>query len=188
MHSSEIDPRIDAYDWGFDTRAEDPTERSKLEEMLMAVKAFASGILRDERPYTLSLLGQSGTGKTHLTKAMGRLFRKISTKRGGTVPWRKLCDDIRAGERGMLRDLETDHYVALDDVGSEYQAKSNYTISALDGILDARTGRRWTLITCNLSLREIAEQWDVRIASRLKRDGSVVVGVDGVSDFSFRKF
>lgn len=201
-------PKAEKFDWRFDVESGSPEELQIVSKMLDAVMAMASAMERDEKPYTLSLLGVSGVGKTHLAKRLtafqsrylsrtsrrhdpdnpNDLRMKHTIRRGGRVEWRTLCDDVRSGDRSMIRDIEQDWFIALDDVGAEYQAASGYTVSVLDQILNARTGRRWTLVTANLTLQQIAEDWDVRIASRMKRnEGQIITVPDTVRDYSYRK-
>ncbi len=58
-------------------------------------------------------------------------------------------------------------------------------MSKLDQIIDARLGK-WTVITCNFTREEIAEQMDVRIASRLSHANNVIVDNISVLDYSIR--
>jgi DNA replication protein DnaC len=76
-----------------------------------------------------------------------------------------------------------DWFVALDDIGAE--SASDFYVSKLDQIIDARLGK-WTVITCNFTREEIAEQMDVRIAARLGRGNNVIVGNIRVPDYSIR--
>ena len=58
-------------------------------------------------------------------------------------------------------------------------------MSKLDQIIDAQLGK-WTVITCNFTREEIAEQMDARIASRLGRANNVIVDNISVLDYSIR--
>lgn len=73
-------------------------------------------------------------------------------------------------------------YLILDDVASE--RVSEYSGEKLHNLLGARVGK-WTIITSNKSMRDIAE-FDTRIASRLKRDGAKIVDSRTI-DFNLRK-
>ena len=173
----------------------DPT----LEQMAQRTEEFCRDMFVNHNPRWLSFLGKAGTGKTHLAKRINRYFQKHlegqlapgqklektrNRMRGGFVPWRKLANDLRSGCTDILQDLEEDWFVALDDIGSEYRSKSDYLASKLDQLLDGRL-RKWTVITANLSLEEIGQFMDVRIASRILRGGSEVIDVN-VKDYNLR--
>ncbi len=104
-------------------------------------------------------------------------------QRGQFVDWRKLCATVREGSWGWVDDICEDGFIILDDIGSEYD-KNGFISSLLDRVLNARI-RKWTLITCNLPLDEIAERMDARIASRMIRDGNIVVDCD-TTDYALR--
>lgn len=171
-----------------------------LERMVSTAEAFCRDLYANNNPRWLVYLGPSGTGKTHLTKKVSRYFRKhvdgrlipgqdLSRHqfriRGGFVSWRQLAKDLRDGDHSILRDLSEDWFVALDDIAAEYKSKSDFLTAKLDELLDARL-RKWTVITANLSLAEIGEFMDVRIASRLIRGSSDVIEVQA-PDFNLRK-
>lgn len=158
--------------------------------MFDAVAKFASE-LNHERPHWLCLLGHSGIGKTHIAREVYRHFmdfarfevhldrdhQHIDGNTGQFVDWRKFAGDLRSGCFGRLEDIERDWFVVLDDVGSEHDP-SGFIASALDRICNSRSDMKkpkWTLITCNLMLNQIAERIDTRIADRMLRNGSVVV-------------
>jgi len=155
--------------------------------MLYEVKRFVTAMQRGDQPYILSLLGIAETGKTHLAKRVNAFFRKYLElyvdertqarlcRRGGRVEWRDVASGARLGDWTMVEDIKHDWLVIFDDVGAEHQTADAFTMSVLDRILNERVGRKWTMITANASLCTIAEQWDVRIASRLRRDGGVCV-------------
>ncbi len=80
-----------------------------------------------------------------------------------------------------MRAVCNDWFVALDDIGAE--KASDFSVSKLDQIVDARLGK-WTVITCNFTRQQIADQMDVRIASRLGRGNNVIVDNIKVPDYS----
>lgn len=91
--------------------------------------------------------------------------------------WRKFADDIRSGgyER-LVEDAIDEWFLIIDDFGAE-RDPSGFVASAADRILNGRRDK-WTLITTNLSLQEIGERMDVRIASRMIRDSNQFVEAD----------
>lgn len=158
----------------------------QLIQMLEASAKFAASVNFTE-PYWLTLSGSCGIGKSLLAKAVKKQFieqnrfeYKFNEERrsriGNTMifcDWRKLCDDIRAGDFELVDDICEEWFVVLDDIGTEYDP-NGFVASKLDRILNSRQGK-WTMITVNLSLQQISEKLDPRIASRMLRDGGVVV-------------
>lgn len=109
---------------------------------------------------------------------------RITGNTGQFCSWRKTCSDLKQGDYGLIDDLSEDWLVVLDDIGTAHDP-SGFITASLDRILNSRL-RKWTVITCNFLLKDIAERMDVRIASRMLRDDSVVVELDGVLDFNTR--
>lgn len=98
--------------------------------------------------------------------------QRVTGNTGQFCDWRGFCKDIRSGSFGRIDDLIEDSFVILDDVGTEYDP-NGFIASTLDRVCNSRLGK-WTLVTCNLSLRQIAEKIDTRIADRMVRGGSEV--------------
>jgi DNA replication protein DnaC len=172
----------------------------KLTEMAQKADAYCRDLFHASNPRWLSFLGDVGTGKTHLARRISRYFRaqldgnlipgqdpakRQYRMRGGFISWRVVAGALRNGDFSVLRDLEDDYFVVLDDIGSEYMSMSDFVTSKLDQLLDARLGK-WTVITANLSLEQIGKFLDMRIASRLLRGGSEVIDLKDVPDFSLR--
>ena len=159
----------------------------QLEVMLEETARFAASLNFVHQPYWLTLSGKTGVGKTHLARAVYRQFmdqnrfevkldrvqNRIVGNTASYVDWRKFCDDIRSGGYSWIDDLCEEWFVILDDVGSE-RDPSGFIASALDRILNSRLDK-WTMITTNLSLKDVAEKIDVRVASRMLRNNGVVV-------------
>ena len=178
------------FDFGFETFGE-----KKLCEMLAASQDFIREMATGGGPRWLSLLGWSGTGKTHLARAISRFFNSEAStyvdpstgarlgRRGGFIGWRKIIDRLRDGDYCVMDAVCNDWFVALDDIGTE--KTSDFSLAKLDQIIDALLGK-WTVITCNFTRAEIAEHIDVRIASRLGRGKNVIVDDINASDYSVR--
>jgi DNA replication protein DnaC len=147
----------------------------------------------------LTLLGMSGTGKTMLAKLCAKFFnahltgfyderfnpeKEIRYRAGGMRNWSKVMREMVEGDYTGLERLRGDWFVALDDIGAEYQRSRELSASKLYDVLNSREGL-FTVITANLSQREIGEQIDPRIASRLMRHGGVVIEVKA-KDFNLR--
>src|SRR5260370_23086631 len=156
--------------------------RKKWGEVLGAEKDLGGDMGAGEAHRGVSLLGRGGTGKTHLARGISRFFKAEASiyidrvtgahlsRQGGFIGWRKIVDLLRNGEYGIMDAVCNDWFVALDDIGAE--RASDFSVSKLDQIIDARLGK-WTVITCNFTREEIAEQMDVRIASRLGHANNV---------------
>lgn len=147
----------------------------------------------------LSLLGTSGAGKTHLARTIIRWAKnlhedridkqrttesEIVRKKIGLLRWSQCCDWMVTGDYGWIPQAKSDWLVCLDDIGVEYKAIRALAASKLYEILEARR-ERYTIITANCSLDDIANNLDARISSRLIRDRNITIEVD-VPDFSLR--
>lgn len=175
----------------------EPVVRRKCEGMVDAMARFILDIKSGSAPRTLSLLGTTGVGKTMLAKRIWRWFDAVGkwyvepvrgamcVRTGQFCDWRKFIEDCLAeGDFSRSLDLCEDWFVVLDDIGSK-RDKSGFGVDKLDTILARRCGRLWTVVTANLSVEEISDQLDARIASRLLRHGSTVVEVD-MPDYNVR--
>ena len=151
--------------------------------------------------YWLVLAGVSGTGKTHIAKSCVRFFtRNLDmlrdetkgsagkthyVRRGGFKNWPEAMIEMIGGDYTGLRQLCDDWLVCLDDIGAEYAGNRELSNSKLYEVFTAREGK-FTIVTSNLSVKQISETLDRRLASRLLRNGSVVIDVQ-TQDFNCRK-
>jgi hypothetical protein len=203
------------------TGAETADELAALNEAFENTATFLAAMREPLTPYWLVLLGVSGTGKTKLAKAISEymttfgeaLYRRTvaptlpeqSMKRvllyaqsgPWLVPWREMCpfsDEARA----RMRTAQEDWFKVIDELKPETDTENagpkTFEANAMGNLLDSRLGK-WTVVTTNFRLKEIAK-WDVRISSRLIRDGadvvdcdgsSVVCDLSGVRDFALRR-
>lgn len=142
-------------------------------------------------PYWLSFCGTSGTGKTFLADIM---FDQLRGKKSlmdhpsltcGTMRkhWPSVLQRIYDRESWHIDDMVDAHLLLLDEVSCSADAKG-FEREWLWRVLSGRA-HKWTIITSNHSLEQIASLIDVRIASRMVRDGSVVVEINTV-DYSNR--
>ena len=161
-----------------------------LERMRKGAELFAADIISGTNPRWLTLWGRNGvgngTGKTFLARLIGR---RVWGHLPGAIPaytlrWGHLCARWQAREDvtqklGFANDAGL---LIIDDAGAENQTQG--TVSLLQNLLNGRLGK-WTILTTNLSPTEWGER-DMRIASRLKRDGAWVIRCETV-DYAFRK-
>lgn len=173
--------------------------------MKSAAEQFISDIVNDQPPRWVSFLGKSGAGKTMLATWLNRQFKatldwqinwpatersktptnqqgRIIRYRGDYVSWATLARQQREGEYRILDDACALSFLVIDDIGAEYG--TDFINSKLYELLSRRENK-WTVITGNLSLAEVASRIDARIASRMIRHGSVVVDVN-VTDYNLR--
>ena len=134
----------------------------------------------ESRPF-ITLLGKAGVGKSITAVKLARrlCFENVLT------PAFKNCAELMMEIRATFRDKcdRTEEYIIqeisrvplliLDDLAAE--KVSDYSVSTLYIILNRRGEQdKPTIITSNLSIKEIAETMGDRIANRLVRYGKVV--------------
>lgn len=153
------------------------------------VRAWTRAILHREcKPYPLSLLGNSGCGKTHLA----RLAQATLLDAGVGCQlwtWGKVLEAYREERGDMLRQLEGARVLMLDDIGAEFlgtERALEFSLSKFCEMLEVRSGR-WTLTTSNMLLHQIAGL-DKRCASRLLRNGGRVCQLDLASDYALAQY
>jgi DNA replication protein DnaC len=176
-----------------------PLGDPELEKALAEAKQFCREMASHDKPGRwITFLGPSGTGKTMLVRRINRFFKRnldLLTdercgvnerycRRGGFKPWVDAIGDMLSGDYSGLRLLEEDWFVALDDIGAEYSRNRELAVSKLYQVLNSREGL-FTALTANLTLEEINDKMDARIASRLLRNQSAVVNV-ATEDFNLR--
>lgn len=123
----------------------------------------------------LVLSGITGSGKTHLSVAILRgLIKKDSILEASFVTVPDLLMKIRASFNDRAKETEEEivdffskcSFLILDDLGSE--KTTEFAITTLYIIIDRRDREMLsTIITTNLTLQEIEEKLDARIASRM---------------------
>lgn len=136
---------------------------------------LAKGIVRLFRRHMLDRLldeNQSGPGRRFL-------------RNGGVLEWPKMIDRMMEGDFGFMRQAGDDWLLALDDIGAEHEKLRELSASKLFAILNARQFK-FTVLTANLGIEEIADKLDPRIASRLLRHGGVVIDTTGIEDWNMR--
>jgi len=149
----------------------------------------------------LTLCGVSGTGKTMLANIVltelrlnpwgcceriePRIHRgKVERFTARLFDMRKVSDGFKQGNYGVVDRMEELDLCVLDDVGADHDP-SKVTASKVDRVLRSRKNR-WTIVTCNLSLKEIGEKLDARIASFMIRDDNRFVEIKAM-DYAKRR-
>lgn len=163
---------------------------------LQPVKAealkFAAAVLSKRKPRWFSLLGPSGIGKTLTNKDLMTFLRRhwprIQTQTGFRPP--QIAHIVPAEDLGdykAARAYAAYDLVYIEDIGAGQfgdKGAGAVTKGRVIELLQLRTGK-WTLLDANLYRGDIASQLDSRIASRLRRDGSVCIEIsDAVPDFN----
>jgi hypothetical protein len=207
----------ESWDWQWQLVGnETDTERTILDNMLSEAKRFVADMATGAEPRWLVIVGKSGTGKTMLAdrirwwvKGRGRaIYEKFDRKRidphgdryeslytyaqGGALlcKWGRLIEQMRGGDFDRYLAAGSDWFKVIDDLGVDsFDASGNPTKFAtqkMAELLDRRL-RKWTVITSNFTRTQLATTFDARIASRLMRDGNVIVDASDVRDFFIRR-
>lgn len=191
----KIKEQVDLEKWAeffrFNLRKGTADQR-QMEQMVLDCALFCKRMKAGARPYWLSLLGTSGAGKTFIAKRIFRWHRDCGrfndcTDDNAGRPevvyarewcwWPEMAALLKGNEGyGWLRDVESCNFAVIDEIGSDLD-KSGHVSNCLANALCSRVGK-WTLITSNKTLGAIQRELDTRVASRMIRDGSVVVDLD----------
>lgn len=180
----------------FDLREGTP-HQLQMEKLVTECALFCKRMRDGAKPYWLSLLGTSGAGKTYLAKRIFRWHRECgqfndTAEQQRGLPevvyarewcwWPEMAGLLKGNEGyGWLHDVESATFTVFDEIGAELD-KSGHVTNRLSNALGSRVGK-WTIITSNQSLGSIDRDLDARVASRMIRDGSVVVEVN-VPDYA----
>lgn len=145
----------------------------------LAVKAerFHREVIQKSPPRWLSVIGHSGTGKTHIAKRLWQLLKPEFNWRNAAynervIYWPEFVEDLRERIREQmgtepLTDLMKWPLLVLDDIGAE-QDKSGFASEKLNMLIAKRVGK-WTVITSNLDLAGLSNV-DERISDRIVRE------------------
>ena len=143
----------------------------KMSENFNFCKEYAENFSLDSE--SLFLIGQTGVGKTHISLAIA----KVVSAKGYTVAYGSLLNYMRIIEKehfNRASNNETDtlqiligsDLLILDDLGSEFM--TSFSESALYNILNSRINLGLpTIISSNLSGKELQQKYNDRIVSRL---------------------
>jgi len=132
----------------------------------------------------LVYIGNAGCGKTWFCQAMFT-FMRMSHPSLSRRYWNEidLFDRIRSDaatyySRQAIHSLVDDHFLILDDVGSNYMMKGNE--ETFFHIIDKRYSSRLpTIVTTNLDKEDFKIAYGERTASRVFSDENIILIVKG---------
>ena len=177
LYLRELPGKVEAEPWMYLNKIDIPPKY--LDTSLDTFKGGAN-LIKASREYlknpinNLLFTGNCGSGKTHIACA---ILRELVKQGKDYVRFKSVPDllyDLRNSyrenplqtEREIIQEYTTSRFIVLDDLGAE--KTSEYSITSLYRILDKRVNKNYTtIITTNLSLKQIENNFGSRIASRL---------------------
>lgn len=160
----------------------------ELEKMALASQEWASAFKSKQPARWLSLIGSSGTGKTHCAKKLWAYAKEKSDwSKCDYFPkvifWPDFVQELRTGNAYEMRnEIKRWPVLFLDDIGAERDT-TGFAAEELNTLLGVRVDK-WTIITSNKDLDGL-KAVDGRIASRLVRGKNICVSVN-TKDFAER--
>lgn len=166
----------------------------ELEQLCRYTGRFVQAMKERKKPRWLSLLGKSGTGKTHVAQRIwDSCWRRFDWSRVGyndrIVYWPEFVEEMRDSVRQglgtpMLLDMGKWPLLVIDDIGAELD-RTGFASEKLNTLLGMRVGK-WTVLTSNLNLEGLS-RIDDRIASRIIREpGNLFIEMT-TKDYGLRK-
>lgn len=156
---------------------------------MRACAQFGQALRASAAPRWLSLLGLTGTGKTHCAarlweSSLGRLSWLKCRYQPHKIYWPRFVSELRDGNSfARHRDMMDWPVLFLDDICAERDT-TGFASEALNTLLGARMNK-WTIITSNLLLEQIGAV-DPRVADRMIRPPNLAVSVKTQS-YALRK-
>lgn len=153
----------------------------QLETMVERCGSFVTAFKHGEPARWLSLLGNTGTGKTHCARRLWSALRVRSDwNRAQFVPkeiyWPEFVSDLRGGDAfDRYRDMMRWPVLFLDDIGAERDT-TGFASEQLNTLLGCRADR-WTILTSNLLLNQIGKS-EKRIADRIIRRPNIFIEIN----------
>lgn len=159
--------------------SDDPETMKRMKNNIAEAKRFVDGIGKDVS--TMLFIGKTGTGKTHLSTAIA----KALIEKGYEVLYDSAQNIISEFETDRFKsgygqyEPKSDKYfdcdlLIIDDLGTEFV--NQFTISCLYNLINTRQNKGLaTLISTNLSPRELSSKYEDRIYSRIMGGGSKIL-------------
>ena len=123
---------------------------------------------------SIIMMGKTGLGKTHLSLSIAKTVISKENAAFGVVyaPAQKLVSDLErehfsfSGSDARIRKYTDCDLLIIDDLGAEFP--SQFTVSAIGNLINERLyEKRPTIISTNLSVKELTERYSERTASRI---------------------
>ena len=165
--------RFEGFDLSFYPDETDPTTRQNYRAWMGRVFRYCQQYAADFRPDSpgIFMYGTTGLGKTHLSLSIaGEAARKGYSVAYGTAQdlLRQIENEHfgRTENAGTLDTLLSADLLVLDDLGAEFTTP--FTLSVIYNILNNRVAAgKPTIISSNLSAKELYDKYSERIVSRL---------------------
>ncbi len=153
-----------------DNGAEDGTNpRRKMQNYYNFCINYAENFAADSS--SIVMIGKTGLGKTHLSLSIAKT---VAEKGFGVVyaPAQKLVSNLErehfsfTGSDAVLQKYTNCDLLIIDDLGAEFP--SQFTSAAIGNLINERLfEKRPTIISTNLSVKELSERYSERTASRI---------------------
>lgn len=123
---------------------------------------------------SIVMMGKTGLGKTHLSLSIAKSIIENENAAFGVVyaPAQKLVSNLErehfsfSGSDSMMKKYLTCDLLIIDDLGAEFP--SQFTSAAIGNLINERLyENRPTIISTNLSVKELTERYSERTASRI---------------------
>lgn len=145
----------------------------ELEKLVGVCARWARRMKLHQSPAWISLIGKSGTGKTHCAYRLWDFselrfdWHKMEFPHS-KIFWPEFVNRLRAGDAfEKMRDMSRWPVLFLDDIGAERDT-TGFASEQLNTLLGTRVGK-WTILTSNLGLEQLAGI-DPRISDRIIRE------------------
>ncbi len=156
----------------------------ELVKMLRFGKDFCCDVRDGGFPRWLSILGTTGTGKTHMAKQIWkRLWLRFNWTgtcfNPGRIYWPDFISQLRGGTAyDKYDEMKRWPILFLDDIGAE-RDMTGFASDKLNELMGCRIDK-WTLITSNLLLEQLGGI-DPRMSDRIIRKPNMFLEVSTVS-------
>lgn len=166
------DCRFDNFDLSY--YSDQPDEngivpRTKIEQIFNRCYTYAQNF--SAQSGNLLFVGQTGLGKTHLSLAIAN---EVLNKGFGVIygpamdlisKVEKECFNKADGYEGCMDTLLECDLLIIDDLGTEFTTP--FSVSVIYNIINTRILRKKpTIVSTNLSLKELEEKYSARLSSR----------------------